>query len=108
LQALTTLNDPVFFDAARAFAGRLLTGAQDSAGRAVLGFRLCVSRHPSDQEVNQIISLYQKELHRYQEDPQAARRAPASSGRPGTRRAELPLGSIVCNVLARPDETVSR
>jgi len=108
LQALTTLNDPVFFEAARALAGRLLTGARDSSGRAVLGFRLCVARHPTDQEVNRIISLYQKELRRYQEDPQAARRVTGDSERDGTANPELAAWTIVCNVLLNLDETLTR
>src|SRR5206468_8382973 len=42
LQALTTLNDPVFFEAARALAARTLKEAAAAPEeRAALAFRLC-------------------------------------------------------------------
>ena len=46
-QALTLLNDPSFVEAARAFAGRILSaGARDEAARLDLAFQLALSRPP--------------------------------------------------------------
>src|SRR2546425_1197719 len=47
LQALTTLNDPVFFEAAQALAKRILADAgPEESARAVYGFRRCVAPRP--------------------------------------------------------------
>jgi hypothetical protein len=43
LQALTTLNDPAFFDAAKGLASRILVEApSEDQSRLIYGFRLCV------------------------------------------------------------------
>jgi hypothetical protein len=48
LQALTTLNDPAFFEAAKALAARILARCPpEPRSRAEHGFRLCVARKPS-------------------------------------------------------------
>src|SRR5439155_346261 len=47
LQALNLLNDPVFLEAARGLARRILTEAgPDARDRIAYGFRLCVARRP--------------------------------------------------------------
>ena len=58
LQALTTLNDQVFMEAAQAFALRIWKegGATDQA-RLIYAFRLCTSRRPDEYELNQLLSL---------------------------------------------------
>jgi hypothetical protein len=108
LQALTTLNDPVFFEAARAFAGRLLKEAGDSRQRAVLGFRLCVARQPRDQEINEIVSLYEKEAGRYRQDPQAADRIAGDSAEYRETGPDFAAWTLVCNALLNLDETLTR
>ena len=52
LQALTTLNEELFLECARALALRTVTdGGQDDRQRIVFAFRRCVSRLPEDREV---------------------------------------------------------
>lgn len=52
LQALTLLNDPVFFECAQALGGRILREApEDEAERIRFAFRQCMGRAPSDAEV---------------------------------------------------------
>jgi ABC-type antimicrobial peptide transport system permease subunit len=73
LQALTTLNDPVFFEAARALAARVdKEGGNDPAARVTRAFRLCVSRPPTQPERARILSFYQQEVEHYRHDPKAA------------------------------------
>ena len=74
LQALTTLNDPAFFEAAEALARRIMNQAKgDASQRAAYGFRLCTSRLPSKTELKRIIALYDAELQRYRKpDDKAA------------------------------------
>ena len=74
LQALTTLNDPSFFVAAKALAARLIDAqSRDPRDRAELGFRLCVSRRPGANELDQIVALFTQQFARFKADPPAAR-----------------------------------
>ncbi len=65
LQALTTLNEPLFLESARALA--LLTvrqgGASDS-DRLTFAFRRCLSRRPTQGESSELLSFLEKERQR--------------------------------------------
>ena len=62
LQALTLLNDPVFFEAARQLAQRVLSEEQGNLEeRLRYAFRLCLSREPQEQEGKRLMLLYQQE-----------------------------------------------
>ena len=77
LQALTTLNDPAFFEAAQALGRRMMQdGGPDPAARATYGFRRCFTRRPTAPELDRILAYYREELQHFQNDPKAA-----SSGR---------------------------
>ena len=58
-QALTLLNDPVFVEAARVFAARLLEDpeARDDAGRIRLAYRLAVNREPRQPELESLAAF---------------------------------------------------
>jgi mono/diheme cytochrome c family protein len=59
LQALVTLNDQVYVEAAQALARRiLLEGGGSVATRASYGFRLALTRQPTDEETQRIVALY--------------------------------------------------
>jgi hypothetical protein len=52
LQALVTLNDPVYVEAAQGLARRMYAeGGATAAERAVYGFKLCVARAPEANEL---------------------------------------------------------
>jgi hypothetical protein len=73
LQALTTLNDEAFFEAARALATRLLAEGGDGVrDRAAFGFRLVTSRRPNAAEVDRIVTAYEKQLKHFAGRPAAA------------------------------------
>ena len=57
LQALTTLNNDVFVESARALARRVLRDAPDDGARIVLAFRLCLARTPSEAERARLAEL---------------------------------------------------
>jgi hypothetical protein len=58
LQALTTLNETLFVEAAQALARRVLTeGGKSDAERVAYGFRLCTSRAPTEDECNELVAL---------------------------------------------------
>ena len=59
LQALVTLNDPVFVEAAQGFARRILAEGGDSiSSRATFALRLCLTRQPTDAEVTRVVTLF--------------------------------------------------
>jgi hypothetical protein len=73
LQALVTLNDPQFLEAARAFAERLLkSDKSDTAGRIDLAYRFATARLATGREVKILTQLYQKNLARFQSAPETA------------------------------------
>jgi len=57
LQALTLLNDPVYVEATRAFAKRLIP-EPDAESRIRLGFKLALAREPSPNELTVMKELY--------------------------------------------------
>jgi len=108
LQALTTLNDPAFFDAARGLARRMKTeGGATMTDRLVFGFRTCVARRPKSDEMKRLTALYTKELIRYQANAKAALSiAGGKTAQPDT--AEIAAWTIVANVLLNLDEALTK
>jgi hypothetical protein len=69
LQALTSLNDPAFFEAARGLARRIAEEVgPNPRSRVIYGYRLCTARQPSSTELYDFIDLYQQELKRFSQD----------------------------------------
>src|SRR5262249_43640916 len=111
LQALATLNDPVFIEAACALARRMLIKVKGGIKeQATFAFRVCVARMPRPGEVAKLVSLYEKALAKYQADPKAAQklvkhcRVPAN----GLKVEELAAWTVVANVLLNLDETLTK
>jgi hypothetical protein len=112
LQALVTLNDPTFVEAARVFAQKVLTiGPADRDGRLAFAFRTAVARGPSSAELHFLQVHYDKNLGRYQANKEAAVKlvAVGMSPRPtGLDVAEHAAWTSVCNVLLNLDEAIMR
>ncbi len=108
LQALTTLNDPAFFEAAKALAKRMMKEAgPDPSSRAIYGFRLCVSRHPNKEELGRLLDYYKQELVGVQSDAEVAR-AGVQSEKSTPDPPELAAWTMVSNVLLNLDETITK
>ena len=112
LQALVTLNDPVFVEAAQGFARRVLTeGGNTIQSRAVHALRLSLTRQPSDAEVSRIVALFE-----------SARTSLTADTAQATALATKPLGpvppemdsidaaawTVVGNVLMNLDEFLAK
>jgi hypothetical protein len=114
LQALTTLNDEVFVEAAQALARRVMEEEPSaSAGeRAAQIFRLCVSRRPDEVEMKAVMDFYEAQLKRFREDktvdPAAvALRDPAKKPQ-GMDLPELAAWTTVARSILNLDETVTK
>ena len=66
LQALVTLNDPVYQEAAEALAARMMKATDALDGRLRYGARLVLSRDPTDRELATLRSFYKKAARRCQ------------------------------------------
>ena len=101
LAALTTLNDPAFFEMARALAKRMVAeaGPSDSA-RVRYGFRLTTSRAPMPEELDRLLSWLAKEQKYFAEHQQeAAELAEDAADAPWT---------MMANVLLNLDEALTK
>jgi len=111
LQALTTLNDPQFVEAAVALARRMLReGGGTNAGALTRGMLLCRSRPPSAEEQGTLLALYEGQLEQYRKDaPQCA--LLLSNGPAGADADPDPAAAaawtIVANVLLNLDATLT-
>ena len=115
LQALTTLNEVVFLESARALA--LLTlndGGSDDASRLSFAFRRCVSRPPTATECNTLLKLLAHQRAKFSatdakpwelaaNDPANPPPLPINSTPP-----DAAAWTIVARVLLNLDETVTR
>lgn len=113
LQALSTLNDPAFFEMARALARRVVAEAKpDLRERIIYGFRLCVSRRPKETEVEQLIALYNEQLRHFTKDAGATAKvvkvSDRTEGATTPAAAEQAAWTMVANVLLNLDETVTK
>jgi hypothetical protein len=110
LQALTTLNDEAFVEAARALAARVLreSPAHADADRAAYGFRLAAARTPKPDEVERIAGSFTRHLARYRKDPVAAARVIQGYAVAGVDPAEQAAWTLVANALLNLDETLTR
>ncbi|HBY64348.1 MAG TPA: hypothetical protein DEH78_31380, partial [Solibacterales bacterium] len=101
LQALTMLNDPVFFEAAQAMAKRILKEAGDRPGdRAAYAFRLATGRRPDPGEADRLLSSLHREIAYFKEHPEEAKKL---AGEP-----EAAAWTIISNVLLNLDEAVTK
>jgi mono/diheme cytochrome c family protein len=108
LQALTVLNDPVFFDFARGMAKRIQAeSGPELRDRLIYGFRLCMTRRPSEKEIEELAALYQRQLARFTKDGAAAR-ALLKGADEKTNPAELAAWTVVSNTLLSLDETLTK
>lgn len=71
LQALVTLNDPVFIEAAVALAKRV-QAAGDSLKQLALAFELATGTRPGDDDLRDLSALHARALAEYRRDPKLA------------------------------------
>ncbi len=111
LQALTLLNDPVYVEAALAFAKRVATEQPDATTdtRIAHAFRIAVGRAPSQSEASVLTALFDAERESMTGDPASAKRLVGEFAAP----AHVPLADFaalyaVCAALLNLDETITK
>lgn len=112
LQALVTLNDPVYVEAAQALGRRAIaeTSSEDSA-RIVHMFRLVLARPPHDAELKVLLKTLDAARAQIAMDKTQAESLatdPIGPAPAGVEIAELAALTLVGNVILNLDETISR
>ena len=112
LQALVTLNDPVYVETAQALARRIVKdGGDTTASRVTFGFRLCLTRPPSDRELARLIQLFEAARSDYADQPEEAKLLATDPLGPlpeGADPIDLAAWTLVGNVLLNLDEILAR
>lgn len=112
LQALALLNDPIFVEAARAFAqGALKQGGPAVETQIAWAFERATGRRPLPAERRVLADLHARSLVRFQKEPDAARAllrigdAPPLAGAPPARLASM---ITVTRAILNLHETITR
>jgi len=111
LQALTTLNDEAYFEAARALAARVLKEAPPGsldATRAIYAFRLVATRAPKSGEVERVLASYQRQLEKFRNDRAAAVQTIKGYEMANVDAAEQAAWTLVANALLNLDEALTK
>ena len=112
LQALTLLNDPIFVEAARKLAERVVKeGGSSEEKRLTLAFRLATGRPPNDRERQLLLALLDKMRAAYQTDEKGAHSlltVGASASDHAISDVELAAWTAVTNVILNMDDVITK
>ncbi len=112
LQALTTLNDPAFHEAAQAMALRVWKeGGIDDQARAEYAFRLCVGRKPNSKEVSHTLALLNDQANYFDNRTATAIKVAATDGSnlpEDVNLHKVAAWTMVSRVLLNLDETITK
>ena len=107
LQALVTLNDPVYVEAAQALGRRMAQTTGNDGQRLREGFWRCLHREPSVDESRTLQALLERGRQRFTAEPDKARRLatePIGALPRGLEAPEAAAWTSVANVLLNLDE----
>ncbi|HKV76929.1 MAG TPA: PSD1 and planctomycete cytochrome C domain-containing protein [Candidatus Sulfotelmatobacter sp.] len=97
LQALVTMNDPVYQESSEALADRMLKAADKTDDRLRYGARLVLSRDPTDYELAKLRELFEKAL--VESEAGIVKRAAYSKAAPrNEKRAMTAVASVLFNL----------
>jgi hypothetical protein len=107
LQALVTLNDPVYVEAAQALARSMIAHSENPADRIQYAFRHCLLREPSDAEVKRITdlsSVVAKEFEGQSQQAEQMATMPLGPLPEGGNTIDFAAWTVVANVILNLDE----
>lgn len=118
LQALTTLNEPLFVEAARGLALQALRHGASDGERLAYAFRRCVSRPPQPAEASELLGFLKRQTSRLRDGwlsaPDLAGfdrenvKEVAAKLPPGATPVDLAAWTAVSRVLLNLDETITK
>ncbi len=112
LQALTTLNDKLFMEAAQGLALRVWKeGGSDDRSKLRFAFQLCTARQPDQLEEQELLAMLQKEYENFQGKTAMAvyvSAADLDNIPPDVDLHKVAAWTMVARVLLNLDETITR
>jgi len=112
LQALATLNEKTFVEAAQALALRVLKhGGTDNISIASFAFRLCTGRIPSAAELERLLNFWKEEFDYFEEHTSAAVNVASPDPKDMPQDVNLHKAAawtMVSRVLLNLDETITK
>jgi hypothetical protein len=111
LQALVTLNDPVYVEAAQGLARLMAHGGDSVAEKAAAGFRRVLLRAPVPAELAPLVALHAEALAGFTREPEQAAQLIANPDLPPPATFSAPdlaAWTAVANVLLNLDETLMK
>ncbi len=111
LQALVTLNDPVYVEAAQALGRLASTSGKTLDEQLTFAFRSCVARSPTGAELDRLKKLWNESKATFEKDPKQAESLAIDPIGPLPKEAkavDLAAWTTVCNVLLNLDEVLMR
>ena len=112
LQALTTLNEKTFVEAAQAMGLRLLKeGGRDDRSRVIYAFQLCTGRAPTEREIKSVLRFWE-EQYKYFEDRSSSALAVAvpdlKKAPPDVNLHKVAAWAMVSRAILNLDETITK
>jgi mono/diheme cytochrome c family protein len=115
LQALVSLNEPIFVECAQALARRALADAGPTdANRITYAFRRTLTRRPTDDELQDLLALLNRQKQRMAEgwlnpgEIATGTNAIPSNLPPGATPTQFAAYTVVSRVLLNLDETITK
>ena len=111
LQALVTLNDPVYLEAAGALAVRMVNAGTDAHERALRGLRLAVIRPVRNEELEPLLKLHSDVARSFETTPQKAAsfiQSTRAKKPDGVSDADFAAWIVVANTVLNLDEFLTR
>jgi len=111
LQALVTMNDPQYVEAARHFGERIINHTCDVDQRLDFGFRTVTARFPSSAEKAILKTALERQVAKFQQDPEAAKKLISVGESPATKNvqpSELAAYTMFASLLLNLDETLNK
>jgi hypothetical protein len=112
LQALTTLNEKTFMEAAQAMALRVMKdGGPDNKTRLRYAFRLCTGRLPDREESEKLLKFWQEQYEHFENDTADAVKVSTvdlTNMPPDVNLHKVAAWAMVSRTLLNLDETITK
>lgn len=112
LQALVTMNDPVYVEAAQALARKTMErGGKTLSDKAAFAFKACLVRPATDAEIERLVKLHEAAKAKFAKDPGKANQFATNPLGPlpkGTDAIDAAAWTVVANVIMNLDEMLMK
>ncbi|HAD21147.1 MAG TPA: hypothetical protein DCF87_03415 [Opitutae bacterium] len=111
LQALVTMNDPVYIEAAQSLSRKMVASEKSVAEQISKGFEICLSRKPDADELNRLVELFDQVKTKYSQNENLATQMATDPIGPvptGMNITDLAALTVTSNVLLNLDEILMK